>query len=346
MRQGGDRTRRMRGALRMALVTGTGMATAAAVLALGPTASAEHAATSVAPREAQERTVQLQVDRAPEAQTKSTGGGARSGDFTGDSIADLLARNASTGNLAVYPHSGTYNGTATFSPSTVINQGWGGIRWIGQGDLNADGWPDVVYVDNAGVMRVAANNGAFSGLTTLSSGTVIGTGWTINDLIFTDDFNGDGFTDVLARRAGTGDTYIYFNNGGLTGTTTLQAPQVLLSGGAGDVEQTMGDFTGDGFTDLLFVQSDGVMGLFDFEADADGETYTLGYGWGIINAVTLADVNLDGWIDIVARRASDSTLHVYRHTTLWSPDADNIAFGTLNSPVLLGYNWNINNVIT
>lgn len=344
MRQSGDRAGRVRGVVRTALVAGTGMAAVAGVLAFGPTASAERAAAA-APREATAHTVHLNVDRAAEMSTKSTGGGARSGDFTLDGAVDILARNASTGNLVVYPHSGTYSGTATFRGAVVINSNWGGIRWIGQGDLNADGAPDVVYVDNSGVMRVAPHTRTFNGTGTLGSGQVIATGWGANDLIFTDDFNGDGFVDVLARRAGTGDTYLYVNNGGISGTETLQAPQLLLSGGAGDVEQTMGDFTGDGLTDLLFVQSDGVMGLFDFEVGETGATYTLGYGWGIINTLTLADVNRDGWIDILGRR-TDNTLQAYRHSTLWAPDANGIAYSTLQAPQLLGYNWNINNVIT
>ena len=344
MRRSGDRAGRVRGVVRTMLVAGTGMAAAVSVLALAPTAAAERAA-SAAPKEAAAHTVRLNVDRAAEVSTKSTGGGARSGDFTLDQAPDILARNASTGNLVVYPHSGVYQGTATYQPAVVINGGWGGIRWIGQGDMNADGAPDVVYVDSGGVMRVAAHTGTFAGLGTLGSGQVIGTGWGINDLIFTDDFDGDGFTDILARRAGTGDTNIYFNNGGISGTTTLQAPQLLLSGGNGDVEQTMGDFTGDGLTDLLFVQSDGVLGLFDFEVGETGATYTLGYGWGIIDRLTLADVNRDGWIDILGRR-TNGTFYDYRHSTLWAPDADGIAYSTVQAPQLLGTGWNINNVIT
>lgn len=341
MRQGGDRAGRVRGVVRTMLVAGTGLAAVATAVAVGPTASAEPAA----PKEATAHAVRLDVDRAAELSTKSTGGGARSGDFTKDGAVDILARNANTNNLVVYPHSGVYQGTGTYQPAVVINGGWGGIRWIGQGDLNADGAPDVVYVDNAGVMRVAAHTGTFAGTGTLGSGVAIGTGWGINDLIFTDDFDGDGFADVLARRANTGDTYIYFNNGGISGYSTLRAPQLLLSGGNGDVEQTMGDFTGDGFTDLLFVQSDGVLGLFDFEAGDTGATYTLGYGWGIINTLTLADVNLDGWIDVLGRR-NDNTLQSYRHATTFGPDVDGLAYGTLQAPQLLGYGWNINNVIT
>jgi len=342
----GERAGRVRSVLRALLVTGTSAAAAVTAVALAPAATAEapaHAAraAAVADRDGH-------LTPAAEVSTRSSSGGSRSGDFTGDGVGDILARDARNGQLKVYPHAGSYSGTATFQPAVTVNFGWGGMRWIGQGDLNGDHLADVVYVDTSGVMRVAPHSGAFSGTGTLRAGDVIGTGWTINDLIFTYDFNGDGLDDVLARRAGTGDTYIYFNNGGLNGTATLQAPLLLLSGPVGiDVDQSMGDFTGDGVPDLLFVQNDGVMGIFDFMANGEvGETYALGYGWQTINAITLSDVNIDGRPDVLGRRASDSSLMSYTHTGTWAPTADRTAFTTLRAPILLGTGWNINNVIT
>lgn len=338
----GDRAGRVRNVLRALLVTGTSAAAALTAVALAPSAAA---ASAAAPAAVQVSDRQGHVAApAPQVSTKSSTGGARSGDFTGDGVADLLARDANNGQLKVYPHAGTYSGTATYRPSVTINFGWGGIRWIGQGDVNGDHLADVVYVDSSGVMRIAVHSGAFNGTATLKPAVVVGTGWTINDLIYTYDWDNDGLDDVLARRAGTGDTYIYYNNG-FNGTATLQAPQLWLSGGAGDIVQSIGDFTGDGVPDSLFVQSNGVMGLFDFTVGGEEGTYALGYGWQTINAITLSDVNIDGRPDVLGRRASDSALTAYTHTGTWAPNADNLAFSTLRSPVVIGYGWNINNVI-
>ena len=346
----GERAGRVRSVLRALLVTGTSAAAAVTAVALAPAATAAapaHAAPAHAARAAAVADRAGHLTPAARVSTRSSSGGARSGDFTGDGVSDILARDARNGQLKVYPHGGSYSGTATFRPAVTVNFGWGGIRWIGQGDINGDHFADVVYVDAGGNMRVAAHSGAFSGTGTLRAGVFIGSGWTINDLIFTYDFDGDGLDDVLARRAGTGDTYVYFNNGGLNGTATLQGPQLLLSGPAGlDVDQSMGDFTNDGSPDLLFVQNDGVMGIFDFMANSEaGETYALGYGWQTINAITLSDVNLDGRPDVLGRRASDSALMSYTHSGTWAPAADRTAFSTLRAPILLGTGWNINNVI-
>lgn len=335
----GDRVGRVRNVLRALLVTGTSAAAALTAVALAPAASAApaHKPVAVADHEGH-------LTPAARMSTQASSGGARSGDFTGDGVADILARDARNGALKVYPHAGSYQGTATYRPAVTVNYGWGGIRWIGQGDFNGDHLADVVYADSSGVMRIAPHSGAFNGTATLNSGRTIGTGWNINDIIFTYDYDGDGFDDVMARRAGTGDTYIYFNNGGIDSTATLQAPQLLISGGDGDILQTMEDVTGDGAPDLVFVQGNGIMGLFDFTVDGDG-TYALGYGWQTINAITVSDVNVDGRPDVLGRRASDSALALYAHTGNWAPNSDNLAFGTFHSPVVIGTGWNINNVI-
>jgi len=328
-----------RDSLRRTVLAATAAVAAAAVaLALAPAAGAAPAAApagTVADREGH------LVPASGGVGTKS-GSGSRSGDFTTDFVHDILARDAGSGQLKVYPHSGSYSGTATFQPGVTINYGWGGMRWIGQGDLTADGRSDVAYIDAGGVMRLAAHSGVWSGTSTLLSGDVIGTGWHINDMVFTDDWDLDGRDDILARRAGTGDVYLY-RNSGLGGLSTFEAPLLAVSGPADDVALTMGDFTLDGTTDLLFVQSNGVMGVYDF---LTGETWAVGYGWETINAITLADVNVDGAIDVLGRRRSDNALVAYTNAG-WSPDTTTgTAFYTLNAPVVIGYNWHINNVIT
>jgi len=325
---------------RAVLVATAAVAAAAVAFALAPVANAAPAARApvakLADREGHLKPATGEVN------TKSAGGGAHSGDLTTDFVDDILARNAGNGQLKVYPHSGNYNGTATFQPGVTINYGWGGIRWIGQGDLTADGYHDVVYIDAGGVLRLARHSGVWNGTGTLQSSEVIGLGWNINDVVFTDDWDLDGYDDILARRAGTGELYLYRNTG-LGGLSSFEAPLLAATGPVDDVELTMGDFTRDGTTDLLWVQSNGVMGVYDF---ITGDNWAIGYGWETINAITLADVNIDGVVDILGRRKIDNTLVAYTNAG-WSPDPNTgTAFATLNAPVLMGYNWHINDIIT
>lgn len=322
---------------RTVLAVTTAAVAAAVAVSLAPTAGAAPAEQSAPAK----WTAHLKPSAQGGMSTQSAGSGSRSGDFTTDGLNDILARDARNGELKVYPHSGAYVGTGTYLPSTTVNYGWGGIRWIGQGEMTGDGRADVLYIDGGGTLRIAKHSGIWNGTGTLLGGEVIGTGWNINDLVFTDDFDGDGLDDVLGRRAGGGEVYLY-RNSGLGGLSSFEAPQLAVSGPTDIVEMTMGDFTLDGVTDLLFLQPDGWMGLFDF---ITGETYWLGYGWNGIAAITLADVNLDGYVDILGRRGSDGALLAYTHTLYFQPNAEGLAFNTLNSPTLMGYNWHINNVI-
>lgn len=278
--------------------------------------------------------------------TNSVGSSSRSGDFTQDGVADILARQANNGILKVYPHSGTFQGTATYRPSVTINAGWSSMRWIGQGDMTGDGNPDVVYIDSTNTMRVAPHSGTFNGTSTLTGSVVIGTGWQINDLITTADLDLNGYDDIIARRRGTDATYVYWNDAGLNGTSTLTPAEVIVTGTDDITEEIFADFTGDGLPDLLFVQPDGVMGLLD---PTTNQTVAVSYGWGLANAFVVTDVNNDGWNDVLARRASDGTLLAYRHSGNWTvsgTDPYYTAFGTLTAAVSLGTGWNTNNVIS
>jgi hypothetical protein len=274
--------------------------------------------------------------------TQSASSGAASGDWTGDGKHDILAREVAGGTLKVYPHSGTFNGSSTFNPAVNINYGWGTFRWIGVGKVNADSLADVLAIDGGGTMRIYPHSGNFSGLTTLSPSVVVGYGWNINDLTFVHDVNGDGFGDVVARRAGTDQLYMYPNTGGLNGLSTFGAPQLIVTGVGEDVELNMADVTRDGVPDLLFLTRDGVLGVF---SPVEENSWGLMFGWETMNAVSLADVNFDGNTDILGR-THDGRLQVYPHSGTWAPTARYDAFNTFQAPVFLGWGWNTNNVIS
>jgi hypothetical protein len=242
----------------------------------------------------------------------------------------------------VYPNSGTFNGTATYPTRDWINQGfWDRFTWVGAADLNGDGLADVVAIDSNGAMYVAQHSGRYDGPNTLNPGlTVINTGWQINDLVFVYDYNGDGFDDILARRAGTGTTYVYFNNGGISGTGTLRAPVSIMSGGQGDSFEGIADVNMDGLPDFVYV-SGGYMAMIALNGGSSG---VLGYGWETIDRIVLTDVDNDGLTDILGRRAIDSTLLAYQHSGTWTP-VNGTAYGTYRAPVVVGTNWWINDII-
>jgi hypothetical protein len=349
------------GTVRRLLAATTVAAAAITMVALAPAASA-----APGPQAGPQPRLTKHVARTAPAtpgrvSTRSASSGGGSGDFTGDGAKDILARHQATGQLKVYPHSGTYNGLNTYTPVSVINFGWNGLRWIGQGRFagNLNGTPrnlsDVISVGSDGRMIIYPHSGTFNGTSTLRApSVVVGFNWWVNDLIFTYDFDGNGWDDILARRAGTGDTYVYRHSGVFNGTATFLAPQLVSTGGETDLEQNMADVTGDGSPDLLFLQPDGFLAVFSFTAGPIdpatgkplGQAYALGFGWETINAITLTDINRDGKPDILGRVASNGNLQAYTNTGSWDPNQFGQAYGTYRVPVVVGFQWGINDVIT
>ncbi|NUS63166.1 MAG: hypothetical protein HOQ46_05890 [Saccharothrix sp.] len=281
--------------------------------------------------------------------TRSASSGASSGDFTGDHAFDILARQADNGTLKVYPHSRAFDGIRTYRPAVPINYGWSGFRWIGQGRINGDALADVISIDQDGTMRVCPHSGNFNGTATLAPQSVVGYGWNVNDLVAFGDLTGDGFDDIVARGAGTDYAYLYEHSGVLDGLNTFKAPITILEGVRNTVEINLADITLDGYLDVLYLEPADTLGVFSFvdgPVDENGNTpgmqWDLGYGWSTLNAITVSEVNGDGYPDVLGRRRNGE-LVVYPHSPTWNA---NNPLATLQSPVLLGYGWNTNNVIS
>lgn len=326
---------------------------AAALVAASMVPGGASAAAPTAPKPPKHAEIKMHMmpaqAKSGELTTASASSGGNAGDWNGDMKHDIMARQADNGALKIYQHHGTYAGTATFEPAVNINYGWGGMRWIGSGRINADGLSDVVAIFPNGGMAVYEHSGSFNGTNTLGAVTPVGGGWYINDIVFLHDVNGDGFDDIVARRAGTDELYIYPHNGkgasgtGINGMNTFGAPQLLATGVRDDVELNMADVTKDGVPDLLFLGSDGWLGVFS--PTNGGHVWWLSYGWETMNALSLADVNFDGSVDLLGR-TQGGVLQAYRHVGTFTPTSEYTAFNTFQAPDSLGWGWNTNDVIS
>ncbi|WP_329400796.1 FG-GAP-like repeat-containing protein [Streptomyces melanogenes] len=115
------------------------------------------------------------------------------GDMTGDGRADLVAREASTGDLYLYEA----NGSGNFKSRVKIGTGFQNyLVASGAGDVNGDGRADLLARDAAGVLWLYPSTGGG----TLATRVKIGGGWQVyNALVGAGDLNGDGKPDLLAR---------------------------------------------------------------------------------------------------------------------------------------------------
>jgi hypothetical protein len=220
------------------------------------------------------------------------------GDFNGDGIADVLYRNSSTGQAYLDVMNGTSVTAASgFTSQQVTSPNW---QVAATGDFNGDGDADVLWrYDNAANAADPLNGAIYEW--TMNGTNVTGSGlisqqpgslkW---DVVGTGDFNGDGDADILFRydnKANSADplnglTYIDFMNGANVASGAPTQWQIDESWQVASI----GDYTGDGKSDILFQQaSTGDTYLWTMNgANVASGAFTsqqAGTGWTVQNGV-------------------------------------------------------------
>ena len=180
-------------------------------------------------------------------------------------------------------------------------------------DWNGDGPGDVLAVHPDGRLLLYAGNGS-GGWAPPVPRPIGGAGWTgFNALMAPGDFSGDGKPDLLVRDA-QGQLLMYRGNG--TGTWATGIGQVVGGGWGGFTALVApGDFSGDGFPDVLARDSAG--GLLMYRGDGDGGWLTgkgepIGSGWqGFSAIIGGGDFSGDGKPDVLAVNPAGA-LFMYR----------------------------------
>jgi hypothetical protein len=207
---------------------------------------------------------------------------AGGGDLNGDGYADLIvgansSNIAGTDRGAAYVYHGSSSGVSATATQTLLYPASDDTAFYGgsvasAGDLNADGYADLIVganaSDEAGTDRGAAYiyHGTSSGVSTTATQTLL---YPASDdsarfgvsVSSAGDVNGDGYTDLLvgarnSNEAGTsrGATYIYH---GASSGVSATATQTLLYSGSDDSARFgisvsgAGDLNGDGHGDLI-----------------------------------------------------------------------------------------------
>ncbi len=159
-------------------------------------------------------------------------------------------------------------------------------------DVDCDGDLDIVansFGSGSGV-RVYRNN--MDGTWTQSFG--FSGGNSTMDIVF-GDVNGDGFPDIAAAHE-YGTVYVGAGDGGFT----LADGNLPSAGMLGRYGPDLGDVDNDGCDDVSFTYGGGVE-VWRWAGDSVWEDYSSGLpGSGSYEATQLADMNMDGFIDVVA----------------------------------------------
>ncbi|GAB4332818.1 MAG: hypothetical protein OHK0047_20970 [Leptolyngbyaceae cyanobacterium] len=170
--------------------------------------------------------------------------GAYHADFDGNGMTDLLWYNNQTGDLRAWLMNGADAPTVAYYGTVALGSGW---TLQGYGDFNGDGKTDLFWQNlNTGETSAWLMNGS-DAPTRISYSTVTpGSGWVLQGM---GDFTGTGKTDLFWYNKVTGDTVAWLMNG--TNAPTY-ASYGKVAPESGWVFQGMGDFSGDGKTDLFW----------------------------------------------------------------------------------------------
>jgi hypothetical protein len=217
--------------------------------------------------------------------------------------ADLIVRRASDGALLVMPHSGSLNGTSTWGTPVQVGNSWNGLEWISTGDVNVDGFDDILaFDDNTGKLYVYIHTGKFVGVGTFRSALLLnddpdGDGTWVDEFAFLTEWNREN-PDLVAAALDDGETaaarHLNRFTGGLPWDVN-EANVFDVSTGLFTHDTTyymfLIDINGDGKDDIVKSMPDGKLMYYPFRgwgtSPALGSPVQIGTGgWQVMDLLT------------------------------------------------------------
>ncbi|MEU3648673.1 VCBS repeat-containing protein [Lentzea sp. NPDC034063] len=196
-------------------------------------------------------------------------------------------------------------------------------------DVNSDGWGDLIGVAANGELfgynnatLVSGDRSPFTGETWRNAGS----DWSSVTTLASGDVTGDGYADLVGVE---GDSLVVYANGALVnpGGKPYGGVTWRYDGAWSAVSHlAIADVTGDGFGDLVAVERSGALVVYANGSKVNpgnkpfgGETWRMGTGWGSVKHLGVADLNRDGFGDLVAVDGNGE-LFGYNNATLVSGD--------------------------
>jgi hypothetical protein len=219
-------------------------------------------------------------------------------DLSGDGLGDIVAVHATGGVLWLYRG----RGDGTVTPAKTINSSdWRVMRLaFTAGTWNDDRLADVmaVWPDGSLYYYAGKSGGGITG------GRKVASGWQAYNLAFpVGDFDGDGCTDLMSRRADDGTLWLH--SGNCVGA--IKTSTKVGSSGWGAFTQVLspGDFTGDGHPDVLARSAGGNLYLYPGDGKGlFGARKVVSSGWNAYDTIfSVGDAGKDKRADLYARDA-------------------------------------------
>jgi hypothetical protein len=212
-------------------------------------------------------------------------------DFNGDDFLDIAVSNDNPDRKLIYFNDGKGNFT--------IGSEFGLPKWptrnLSIADINRDGWPDLILANRGGVSNYICLNmgkGKFNH-DCISFAPYPSTTITPADL------NHDGFIDLVVPHRNGGQSYIYPGSADLSYSDNHRIPF-----GPADAKIRMAsvaDFNSDDILDIVVIDETKGVNLYLGQKDQSFALSTsLGDSDNVPYALTIADLNNDNMVDIIA----------------------------------------------
>ena len=250
--------------------------------------------------------------------------GVEYGDINLDGKLDMLVTHVNGANVVSILLNTTPFGSATptFSAPTTFEVN-GYPMAVAISDLNGDGRPDVAVANRLGQNLSVFFNTTTPRATTLTLSTRVDltTGYEPCGVTIA-DLNGDGRKDLISANRNSASVSVFFNTTA-TGTTTPSfTARTDFTTGSIPLKVRAGDLNGDGRLDLAVSAEGGVASILLNTAAVGAATPSFATKVDLTagnspSSVSLADLDLDGRLDLVVSNtmSQDLTLLLNRTTT-------------------------------
>ena len=245
---------------------------------------------------------------------------ATAGDLNNDGYTDLVIGAPSANKAFVYFGGPGFDGTSDVTIDDHTTESFFGWSVANAGDLNNDGYTDLV-ISAPGAARKAFvyfGGPSFDNVSNVTIEDHTAESFFGDSVANAGDLNNDGYTDLVIGASGAEKAFVYFGGPSFDNVSDVDITDHTGEGDFGSSVANAGDLNNDGYTDLV-IGAPGAAGKafvyfggpsFDGFSDVtiDDHTAEGRFGDSVANA---GDLNNDGYADLVIGAPSANKTFVY-----------------------------------